>query len=525
MRVASIVEHCAERAQAPGSPRNLHQRREDEIMRECDEKHPFTPSITKTSVSHPQKPRAGNTTARLYQSWRSTIEARREKIVSAEVEKREVLAQQIRESRALPEVVAQLHLKKNRRILQEREERGDFIKRHTNLGPDVDDEWTASPFSRAVLMHRIFLRLADRCTARRACRDSQSNETALRGSADVASSSTSTDREGSMFALELWKFLKAMNGQLEVEADDPWTASGFERIEQLVGRTEEVLGWQWKNSEGVEDEEDGERPWDVLESNVSAEEFQAFLDSPEVWKGRCPDDEALYTCYRNLLTQTRPRLVKELFQKLDVDGCRVLRSKHLLHFARLYGFQGDEREWAWEFEDLRQRFHWGEQGAARGHLAALVSTRDPGKVAPCYFCSSLRIDYILAQLEKHPPRVGDSRHISMQPFTYAASQYTSSVEFSPLSSRRESPRWRPPSPSWRGQASPGSVGSPSTAGSLRSPAWSPRSASSFQWPAEEPASIALKDASLDSYHQLLGNLKIPSAADILSGSGPVSARS
>jgi hypothetical protein len=548
MRVSSIVEHCAERARTPSLSQNILEWRAEEILRESDEKHTFRPSVT-SHPSHQSRQRPDKTPARLYQSWKSKVEDRSQKIEASEEAKRQELARKISESKAMgwsrisgltPEAVARLHQRRSMQILQERCERGDWVKRYGNdLGPDVDVEWTATPFTRALLIDRVFLRLMTVTADARQQRRQQPDP-----------GSRPADEGASVSAVEVWKFLQAMSDHVEVEPDGPLTAS----IERFVERTEQVLGWQWENSEEDEDDEEREsnaRSQDVL---ISAEQFQGFLDSSEVWQGNCPDDEALHSCYRDLLTKiTRPRLIKELFKKLDVDEYKVLHSKHLLHFARLYGFQGDEREWARELEDLRHRFHWGENGAAKGHFAALVSTRDPGKTAPSYFCSSLRIDYILALLEEHPPSLGDSRHISMQPFTYAASPYASSVEFSPLSSRRESTRWEAPprSPRWRGQASPGSVGSPRKAGSP----WSPRSAASFRWPAEdrtgrasvgsprtvgspwsprsatschrpaeEPAAVVFKAASVDSFHQFLGDLKIPSAAEILSGSGPVSAR-
>ncbi|CAK0822257.1 unnamed protein product [Prorocentrum cordatum] len=231
-----------------------------------------------------------------------------------------------------------------------------------------------------------------------------------------------------MSSVELWEFLQALKDHVEVEAGGVWTAGPFtiSDFERFVECTEQVLGWRW-NRGATEDEEDEQRgpdgsSWVVL---IKAQQFQDFLNSPEVWQGNCPDDDVLYSYYRGILAQvTRPRLIKELFQKLDVDRCQVLGSKPLLHFAKLYGFKGDEREWAKELEDLRARFHWGANGAAKGHLAALVSTRDPGKAAPCYFCSSMRLDYILALLEEHPPSLGDSRQVSMKPFVYPASPYT-----------------------------------------------------------------------------------------------------
>jgi len=49
---------------------------------------------------------------------------------------------------------------------------------------------------------------------------------------------------------------------------------------------------------------------------------------------------------------TRSELLRNLFQKLDVDGDRVLNQAELLRYARLVGFPGDEEEWEEEYEGV-----------------------------------------------------------------------------------------------------------------------------------------------------------------------------
>ncbi|CAK0822256.1 unnamed protein product [Prorocentrum cordatum] len=132
-RVAALEPGGSSR---PSPPRGIIEKRKDGFRREWEQQHPFWPSLEKGGRPHSQRGRAppkapppqqagATRNMRLHADWKYSAEGRRKKIAESEVDKvGQVVEDSVSSSRALSEERALAHLRKNRRMLQERGSRG-----------------------------------------------------------------------------------------------------------------------------------------------------------------------------------------------------------------------------------------------------------------------------------------------------------------------------------------------------------------------------------------------------------------